>query len=197
MLPLLFMVLGLWLVQLFSIISYPKIICPPLFGLPGNLISGLLMLVSAWGALISVLGLSQGIESVLLLLLIVMATDTGAYLVGRRWGQRKLVPQLSPAKTWLGLVGGVTGGILTAYAAAKLLGISQPVHWSLMSGAVISLFAVIGDLTESLYKRIAGVKDSGSLLPGHGGVLDRIDSLLAATPIFALYLFYLLEYPLP
>ena len=197
MLPLLFTVLGLWLVQLQNIFYYPKKVVAPLFCMPGNLATGLLMLVATWGALSSILGTNQGVEWLLQLLLIVIATDTGAYLVGRQWGRAKLVPQLSPAKTWLGLIGGVSAGTLTALGAGYLLGTAQAIHFALLSGFVISFFAVLGDLTESLYKRLAGVKDSGNLLPGHGGVLDRIDSLMAAGPAFALYLFYLLNIPLP
>ncbi|MCG2634198.1 MAG: phosphatidate cytidylyltransferase [Gammaproteobacteria bacterium] len=184
--PLLLASLGLWLLHAFSVLTYPKRYLTPFLVLPGNLLVGLLMLVAASSGLASLLSQNRGPEQILVLLLTVIATDTGAYLTGRRWGRRKLVPALSPGKTWVGLYGGITAGTLTAPLASELLGVSQGYLPALLIGVVVALFSVIGDLTESLYKRSAGVKDSGRLLPGHGGILDRIDSLLAATPVYAL-----------
>jgi phosphatidate cytidylyltransferase len=99
-------------------------------------------------------------------------------------GRVKLAPKVSPGKTWEGLCGGVALAALVAFGAAVLLGLPQGAMVAL--GVVTALVSVVGDLTVSMFKRNAGVKDSGALLPGHGGVMDRIDSLTAAVPLFML-----------
>ena len=124
----------------------------------------------------------------LLVFLFVAAADIGAYFAGRAFGAKKLAPAVSPGKTWEGVGGG-------AVLAASVCGVGLlffPVQWPLWMALSIGLVAVsiFGDLFESLVKRATGVKDSGTILPGHGGVLDRIDSLLAALPVFALLLVY-------
>ena len=124
---------------------------------------------------------------ILLLLLIVWAADTGAYFAGKTFGKRKLAPNISPGKTRAGLFGGLIAAPLVALVAVSLMpvesiGTTQLVLLSL----VTALVSVGGDLMISLHKRTSGFKDSGSLLPGHGGILDRVDSLLAAAPFFAL-----------
>jgi phosphatidate cytidylyltransferase len=118
------------------------------------------------------------------------AADTGAYLTGRSLGRRKVAPLISPGKTWEGVFGGVALTLVAAVAlGAPLLGLAL---WqALLLGVLIAWTAVVGDLVESLLKRAAGVKDSGSLIPGHGGLLDRLDSLLFVLPVvyfFALWL---------
>ena len=121
------------------------------------------------------------------LLVVVWSADTFAYLAGRRFGKRKLAPSISPGKTIEGLAGGLIGaGLVALLAAIYALDLSpaQTLIW-LLASLVAALFSVVGDLFESRLKRRAGVKDSGGLLPGHGGVLDRIDGLLAAAPVFA------------
>jgi phosphatidate cytidylyltransferase len=130
----------------------------------------------------------------MVLLCLVWATDTGAYFVGRRWGGRKLAPKVSPGKTFAGLWGGLGFGLLTAAAAALGLGVGQ---WPLFVAACLVTvgFAVAGDLYESMVKRQVDVKDSGNLLPGHGGALDRLDSLTAAAPAFALGMTWLFGNP--
>lgn len=120
-------------------------------------------------------------------LMIVWAADSFAYFAGRRFGQRKMAPSISPGKTWAGFWGGLFGVLLLSLAMAPVLhvplsGLPVLIGISLAAG----LASVLGDLFESLIKRQAGAKDSGTLLPGHGGILDRIDSLLAALPVFAL-----------
>ena len=112
--------------------------------------------------------------------------DVGAYFTGRAWGRRKLAPHLSPGKTWEGAAG---GALLSALVGGGVLAAWGRLSWFLVI-VTLALIAVgvFGDLLESLLKREAGAKDSGSLLPGHGGVLDRIDSALAALPVFALLL---------
>jgi phosphatidate cytidylyltransferase len=120
-------------------------------------------------------------------LAIVWAADSGAYFAGRMYGKRKLAPTVSPNKTIEGLLGGVAAGIAVGLCGALLAGASgsQLPLVALVALAAI-LASVVGDLYESLLKRHAGVKDSGSLIPGHGGILDRIDGVLAALPVFAL-----------
>jgi len=105
--------------------------------------------------------------------------DTGAYLVGRRWGQRRLWPAVSPGKTWEGTIGGVVLAAALCLATVKALGLSYPQAIGL--GVLIAVLAQLGDLVESAIKRQVGVKDAGSFLPGHGGILDRIDGLLFST----------------
>jgi phosphatidate cytidylyltransferase len=134
-------------------------------------------------------------ESLLVFLLcVVWAGDTAAYYVGRAWGRRKLAPTLSPNKTWEGAIASVAGSLLVTYGLLSLsaelprLNVTRLAYpgeswyWYAMA-VVLNIAAQIGDLAESGLKRSAGVKDSGSLLPGHGGVLDRIDALLLAAPV--------------
>jgi phosphatidate cytidylyltransferase len=120
-------------------------------------------------------------------LLLIWAADSGAYFAGVRFGRRKLAPRISPGKSWEGLFGGLAAAMLLSAAMLHWLGLG----WAqlpelLLLTVVIVLVSVVGDLFESLLKRHAGAKDSSQLIPGHGGVLDRIDSLLAALPVFVL-----------
>jgi len=127
---------------------------------------------------------ADGPELVLALLAIIWAADAGAYFAGRQWGRRKLAPRISPGKSWEGLTGGLLGGVVAALIASLWCQTSVTV---LVPLAVVTVvFSVLGDLLESRLKRAAGAKDSGRIIPGHGGLLDRIDSLCAAAPIFAL-----------
>lgn len=133
-----------------------------------------------------------GFFMVLFVLLIVWGSDTGAYLVGMRFGKRKLAPLISPNKS----VEGAVGGILFAALVAVLYGqFYNPYAFSfrtlLLMGVILSLVGQLGDLTESAYKRYFGVKDSGTLLPGHGGILDRFDSMLFVMPAFQLFLHFI------
>ncbi|MDD1783759.1 phosphatidate cytidylyltransferase [Enterovibrio sp. ZSDZ35] len=133
-----------------------------------------------------------GAKMVLLVCLLVWSADTGAYFAGKRFGKRKMAPAVSPNKTMEGLIGGLIASVGVTLVAAK--GFSIPFSSLPMLGvvALITAFAsVLGDLAESMFKRVAGVKDSGSILPGHGGILDRIDSLTAAFPVFTVLYFWL------
>jgi phosphatidate cytidylyltransferase len=155
------------------------------------LLCGVPVLVPTFVALarvhVSPRGFARGPEMLLWMLLLVFAADIGAYFAGRAWGRHKLAPQVSPGKTWEGAIGGL--------AAAALVGLGGALHFGLpvLAGVVfacaIGVFSIIGDLTESMFKRAVGLKDSGRLLPGHGGVLDRVDSVTAAAPLYALGLF--------
>lgn len=155
-------------------------------------IFGLLTLLPAYFALLELKRFSfassglSGEQLILGLLLITISADTGAYFSGKKWGKRKLMPKVSPNKTWEGFYGGMIMACFILSAYWIFLG------FDLFIGVfvtVMTVFAsVLGDLSESMFKRHAKVKDSGSLLPGHGGILDRIDSLTAALPVFALLL---------
>ena len=126
--------------------------------------------------------------------LLVWCADSGAYFVGRKFGKRKLAPNVSPNKSVEGLIGGlVTSGVVAAIVGQYLQLSGGALAWFLALSAVTVAASVLGDLFESMLKRRAGIKDSGNILPGHGGVLDRIDSLLSATPVFALGFWLLLE----
>lgn len=147
--------------------------------------SGLLAVSFAWLALVRMrTGWEEGQLAVMYALLIVWLADSGAYFAGRRFGGAKLAPAVSPGKTWAGLWGGLVVCAMLAVGVATWRGL--PWLALLAVTCVVTLFSVVGDLNESLAKRYAGVKDSGSLIPGHGGVLDRFDSLLAAAPILML-----------
>jgi len=122
---------------------------------------------------------------ILLLILAVWAYDTGAYLIGKRFGRRRFLSHLSPSKTYAGLIGGLVAA--TVVVGAMLAGLGQPPWHALVLGPLAGLAAQAGDLAESMLKRAAGAKDSGTLIPGHGGMLDRVDSFLFAGPVVTLY----------
>ncbi len=150
---------------------------------------GLLMLVPAWIAAIYLMSYPLGGILLIVLVLIVACADIAAYFTGRALGKHKLAPQVSPAKTWEGFWGGVVACALLAVGLWYFLP-QEAAHLGFLSvlgvTLVTALASVIGDLSISMVKRESGVKDSGSILPGHGGILDRLDSLCAAGPVFAL-----------
>ena len=152
-----------------------------------SLVTAIASITTGWFALGWIRIQPEGSWLILLLLLIVWAADTGAYFSGRAFGKKKLAPHISPGKTLAGLYGGLIAAPVIALLAAKLMPIEavEPIRLVLLS-MVTALVSVGGDLIISLHKRTSGHKDSGNLLPGHGGILDRIDSLLAAAPFFAL-----------
>ncbi|MDX1974339.1 MAG: phosphatidate cytidylyltransferase [Rickettsiales bacterium] len=129
---------------------------------------------------------SVGLHLVLFLMVTVWATDTGAYFIGRQFGKTKMFPAISPKKTWEGLGGGVGFAIIGAQIIELIFPVGFSLGKSALLGFVISLLAQTGDFLESWMKRRAGVKDSGTLIPGHGGLLDRIDGLIFSLPFFAL-----------
>jgi phosphatidate cytidylyltransferase len=127
---------------------------------------------------------------VILLLAIVMGSDALAFFVGHALGRRRLAPRLSPAKTVEGALGGLAGGVLGALAVRGLGLPLLPLPHAVGLGALAAALGIVGDLVESLLKRWAGVKDSGALFPGHGGMLDRLDSLLFGAPVLYYYFLY-------
>ncbi len=147
-------------------------------------ICGALVIVPAWLAL-DLLYL-QTPELLLFALLIVWVADIGAYFVGKGFGRVKLAPQISPGKTWEGVIGGLSAVMLLAAIGSQVLEIDIAVLVPFC--VAVAMISIVGDLAVSMFKRNAGVKDSGSLFPGHGGVLDRIDSVTAAAPLFAVAL---------
>lgn len=142
-------------------------------------------------ALLLVAPQDKGAFRILLLLAIIMASDTAAFFVGHAVGRHRLAPALSPGKTIEGAIGGVCGGVLGALAL-RAYGLPElPLRDAVGLGVLVSIMGIIGDLDESLLKRWAGVKDSGTLFPGHGGMLDRLDSLLFGAPVLYYYFTYL------
>jgi len=137
--------------------------------------------------LVAVRGFARGPEMVLWMLLLVFASDIGAFFAGRSLGRHKLAPRVSPGKTWEGAIGGFAAVALVAFIGCRHFGL--PTLAGVAFGCAVGIFSVGGDLTESMFKRAAGLKDSGTLLPGHGGLLDRMDSVTAAAPLYALGLF--------
>lgn len=151
-------------------------------------LTGLIYIALPFGCLpmITIVDGDYSYHQVLAILFLVWANDSGAYLSGMRWGKRLLLPQISPKKTWEGWVGGMLVTLLTGRLIAYLLD-----TWTVKDGLIIailvSIWGPLGDLVESMLKREFEVKDSGHLLPGHGGILDRFDAFLFALPPVALY----------
>ncbi len=151
-----------------------------------KLLAGSLCAIPAWAALCWLhAGTPHGAGWALFALSIAWAADTGAYFVGVRFGRVKLAPRISPGKTREGLIGGLACSLLLAVAVMPLLELPwNALPQMMLLTLVTALMSVVGDLFESLLKRHADAKDSSSLIPGHGGLLDRLDSLLAALPVF-------------
>jgi phosphatidate cytidylyltransferase len=154
---------------------------------PVRVLMGFLTLVPAWLALVFLRIHDQGIALIFILIILVAAADIGAYFSGMAWGKAKLAPNVSPGKSWAGFWGGLIAS--TGFAMLIWWLFDNGEH-SLLPVMVIALIttlaSVLGDLLESMVKRQQGVKDSGRILPGHGGMMDRLDSMTAAAPVFAL-----------
>lgn len=173
-----------WLLATALVLSFPSS-SRYWAAIPSRLLIGLLILLPAWQGLVLLKDLPNGNLLILAVMGMVWGADIGAYFSGRAFGKRKLAPQVSPGKSWEGVFGGLLATGLIA------IGVGLYCHWSVrvmilavLATVLVVSISVVGDLTESMFKRQAGVKDSSNLLPGHGGVLDRIDSLTAAVPVF-------------
>lgn len=153
-----------------------------------KLLAGSLCVIPAWCALAWLHSSSTiGPRWALFALAIAWAADSGAYFAGVRFGKHKLAPRISPGKSWEGVLGGVAAILLLAVVATPWLGLFwSELGWLLLLTIVTMIFSVVGDLFESLMKRHSGYKDSSDLIPGHGGLMDRLDSLLAVLPIFVI-----------
>ncbi len=185
--PILYLTLAWWLIASSLVIRYPK--NAPRWGTGATLrgLMGLLTLVPCWLAVNYIRNYPNGISILLFLFVLIWGADSGAYFAGRKWGKHKLIREVSPGKTWEGFFGALLTTVLIALCGLVIFKIpyaARPI--ALMWAMLTVLFSIMGDLFESMMKRQAGLKDSGHLLPGHGGILDRIDSLTAAAPIFAL-----------
>lgn len=169
--------LAWWTAALVWLFFYPTRV-------PGWLtwLAAILVLLPAWLALDYIYRASPTL--LLFMLIIVWAADIGAYFAGKRFGSVKLAPRVSPGKTWEGVLGGVALVLLLSFAGAQILGLKLAVL--LPFSLCVALLSIVGDLTVSAFKRSVDMKDSGKLFPGHGGLLDRIDSVTAAAPLFAL-----------
>lgn len=174
-----------WLVALFFVIKFPK---KQAVWSKLRFLIGAFVLAPSWLA-INVLHASQhGLYLILSLFFLVWSADIGAYFAGKFWGKHKMMPRVSPGKTWEGFAGGLLLSMLLASILSSWLPNLTVTEWFIMllSVVLLNIYAVTGDLFESMIKRYCQVKDSGKMLPGHGGILDRIDSLCAAAPIFLL-----------
>jgi len=148
---------------------------------------GLVVLMPAWLSVVILRGLDHGAWLVLFVVAIVVAADVGAYFVGRKFGKHKLAREVSPGKSWEGFFGGLAACLVLALTVSYAfeLPLKNTVLFS-FGVLVTALASVIGDLVESMFKRHRGIKDSSRILPGHGGILDRLDSLTAALPVFTM-----------
>ncbi len=193
-LPWLQVALVWWLLAVLAVIRYPAL--SAVWNRPVVLLgSALIVLPATCGGLVAVYA-THGPSALLLLLVVVWSADIGAYFAGRALGRRKLAPAVSPGKTWEGACGGMLLALLVTLVTAHVLDIHvlpAVLEALLPDGlvfaltvAVLGVVSIFGDLTESMFKRARDMKDSGGLLPGHGGVLDRIDSLLSTAPVWAL-----------
>ncbi len=171
-----------WMVAFFWVCLAPARVHPLAAGL-----AGLLALVPCWLALAYVTLTTQSTSWVLFTLALVWAADTGAFFAGRWFGRVPLAPRVSPKKTWEGVFGGMLASALVAWVAGRYL-FSVDVWPFVVTCIAVAALSIVGDLTESMLKRAVGLKDSGTVFPGHGGMLDRIDSVTAAAPalVFAL-----------
>jgi len=150
-------------------------------------VMGLFVLVPCWASINYIRNQDNGLLGLLFLFVLIWSADSTAYFVGKKWGTKRLAPLVSPGKSWQGLMGALLIATLIALITLWLCKIPFPIWpWAVLLSLVTVLFSVVGDLFESMMKREAGLKDSGKLLPGHGGLLDRIDSLTAGVPIFVL-----------
>ncbi|MDX3774483.1 phosphatidate cytidylyltransferase [Chromatiaceae bacterium AAb-1] len=184
--------IGWWIFAIFLVLTFPK--TQPLWASSDWLraLMGWLTLIPAWTGILFLRAIDYDVAPftgawlICVLLGIVWAADIGGYIVGKPFGRTKLLPKVSPGKTLEGMLGGILLVLLLITAIAAYLNWPEQIFAWYVAALLLTVLSVFGDLTESMFKRVAGVKDSGAFLPGHGGILDRIDSLTATAPLFAL-----------
>ncbi|MCW9024393.1 MAG: CDP-archaeol synthase [Gammaproteobacteria bacterium] len=175
--------LGWWLLSIFILAAYQANRDILANQTAIKYVIGLILLIPVFVALLGLRnGSSFGPEYVMYLLLLIWVADSTAYFTGRQWGKHKLLPKVSPGKTWEGVAGASVGALLVSVSGAFYF--ELPLLSFVILSMLITAISIVGDLTESLFKRQVQLKDSGTLLPGHGGMLDRIDSLTSAAPFF-------------
>ncbi len=175
-----------WLLALFWVMNYPMGNQKNFSNIMVKLFSGVLVMLPAWMGLVY-LHQQYSPAWVIYIMVLIWVADSGAYFAGKKWGKRKLAPKVSPGKSWEGVYGAITAGVLYAIFGLWWLNIeTQSIFYFVVLSIIIVPVSVLGDLFESMVKRHSGHKDSGNILPGHGGIMDRIDSLTAAVPVFVL-----------
>ena len=183
--------MGWWVAALLLVLTYPRSAALWRDSRLLRIIFGILTIVPFFWGMVALrqYGYEQnhhiGAWWLLYVMLLVWGADSGAYMFGKLFGKHKLAPKVSPGKTWEGLIGGLLTSALISWLFGRYAPLDIIPEILLICSVVAALASVLGDLTESMFKREAGIKDSGHLIPGHGGILDRIDSLTAAVPVFA------------
>ncbi len=177
-------------VALIAIMRADRFGIPVLAAEAAGVLSGLLIGLGAgsFAALARIAPIEEGTARIALLMAVVISSDVFAYFTGHALGRHKLAPQVSPGKTIEGAIGGLVGAALASAMVATQLFASQPVGLIVTIGVLVAVAGIVGDLLESLFKRYVGAKDSGTLFPGHGGALDRMDAFILAAPL--LYVFF-------
>ncbi|AOF16027.1 phosphatidate cytidylyltransferase [Yersinia enterocolitica] len=183
--------MGWWIAALLLVLTYPRSAAVWRNSHLLRIIFGILTIVPFFWGMVALrqYGYEQdhniGAWWLLYVMLLVWGADSGAYMFGKLFGKHKLAPKVSPGKTWEGLIGGLLTSALISWLFGRYAPLDIIPEILLICSVATALASVLGDLTESMFKREAGIKDSGHLIPGHGGILDRIDSLTAAVPVFA------------
>ncbi len=186
---------ALWVVATFMVAYYPRGSEWWAKSSVWRGVMGVFVLVPCWAALNYIRNQENGFYALLFLFVLIWGADIGAYFAGKKWGKHKLAPVVSPGKSVEGFLAAQLSAVIIALLAAWATSISVQIWpWCVLIALITVSFSVIGDLFESMLKRQAGLKDSGKLLPGHGGLLDRIDSLTAAAPTFVFVAWLLSNY---
>ena len=175
-----------WATATFLVLTFPQS-AAHWSSMAARLVIGLLILLPAWQGLVLIKAMPLGNWLIMAVMVLVWGADIGAYFSGRKFGKRKLAPKVSPGKSWEGAIGGLACVLLYVWLMQKMqwFAVNLPLWQALLVAVVLTAVSIQGDLLESWLKRAAGVKDSSQLLPGHGGVFDRTDSLIAVLSVYA------------
>lgn len=197
-----------WVISIFFISQFPRYQSLWSTSLLVKYVVGYLVIIPSWYALILLKNLDfiqllntqiTGSQLVLIMMIMIWCADTGAYFSGRQWGRQTLIPNVSPGKTRAGVYGAIASTSLLLMIFNYFFISESPIYLlaSLVFATLIVIVSVIGDLFESMYKRNSGIKDSGHILPGHGGILDRIDSLTSVAPVFYTLIYFISDVNVP